>query len=156
MAHSKQTAKKSTGGSAKRRILTPRVVLPPNASRSPSATPDVEMADELDSSTPNAGELLSSLVASSMQAASDATGDGAEDVSDYRRRISQFKLPPSDVSDSGVISAMMEAKHSSSVTTVGRQLANCAFQTSELCRTHCWKNVYSSVLGVVRRGMSFM
>jgi len=64
MAKTKQTAKKSTGGSAKRKLLAPpaRVLRSQSArsrgtSRSPQVTPDIDMT-ELDSSISVARNLL--------------------------------------------------------------------------------------------------
>ena len=54
----KQTAKKSTGGSAPRKSLLPLIVLPPRASRSPPTVPDIEIAEEFDPSASNTGKAL--------------------------------------------------------------------------------------------------
>ena len=83
MAKTKQTAKKSTGGSALRRPLLP-IVIPPRVSRSPSTVPDIEMA-ESDPSASNTGKALPPAVAAPIQGVSDrVSSDEPEDVSNHK------------------------------------------------------------------------
>ena len=153
MAKTKQIAKKSTGGAAKRKIIQPSAwILCPRASRSrgPSRSPqpaaDIEMAEGLHPSKPTTGVEP---VAGRKEGGGGSEGDNVSITS-----VGDLKWILTWDSASGATFAMMEAMSLLFVIHVALRHARGASQPSVQCQT--WSHTLLSVSGARKKAQSSM
>ena len=146
MAKTKQTAKKSTGGTATNKKITLRGKTGPKTSKTPQShqpskspvlTPDVEMAE---ASTP--GLDVSLQVANEEGTSDDEDGD---DVSHYRPGIEFLAQNPT----SGAICALMGVIYLWFAMDAKLLHASDVFQALALSQNRSWTITHSSVSGVL-------
>ena len=158
MPKTKQTAKKSTGGSAKRKLighpvqsLSAQCSHTHQASHTQSPTANADMAEEPTVSgiplVANSGGQLASLVET-------CNGDDTDHVSCPFHQL----LPKSPLEhfNSGATFVLMGANYLSLATHVAVSLASNVFLGSALFQSWGWMNTHSGASGAQKKEPSFM